>query len=132
LKNLIEQQSSNDVIARGTENNISVVDPAIPPDTPVSPRRLLTVTMAFFLSIIFGVGLSLFLEYLDDSIKTVEDVEAYLGLPALAVIPTVGISPRRRLLLVGGTEENGKQGKAGSETLIYNSSNSSLSLDRIP
>jgi len=127
LKNLIEQQSSNDVIARGTENNISVVDPAIPPDTPVGPRRLLTVTMAFFLSVIFGVGLSLFLEYLDDSIKTVEDIEAYLGLPALAVIPTIGISPKRKLLPVMGAEENGKHGKAGSEILIYNSSNSSLS-----
>lgn len=124
LKNLVEQQSSNDVIARGTENNISIVDPAIPPDTPISPRRLLTVIMSLFLSTLAGVGLALFLEYLDDSVKTVEDVESYLALPALAVIPTIGVSQRKKLLPVRGIEENGNPNAAGSEILLYNATSS--------
>lgn len=124
LKNLIEQQSSNDVVAQGTTNNISVVDLAIPPDTPVSPRRLLTVMMALFLSTCFGIGLAFFLEYLDDTIKTAEDVENYLGLPVLVVIPSMNAAQKRRLLLVGSNDE-GSASKNRSELLIYDNSRSS-------
>ncbi|RMF99509.1 MAG: polysaccharide biosynthesis tyrosine autokinase [Acidobacteria bacterium] len=124
LKNLIEQQSSNDVVAQGTTNNISVVDLAIPPDTPVSPRRLLTVMMALFLSTCFGVGLAFFLEYLDDTIKTAEDVENYLGLPVLVVIPSMNAAQKRRLLLVGSSD-NEPAFKNRSELLIYDNSRSS-------
>jgi capsular exopolysaccharide synthesis family protein len=124
LKNLIEQQSSNDVVAQGTINNISVVDLAIPPDTPVSPRRLLTVMMALFLSTCFGIGLAFFLEYLDDTIKTAEDVETYLGLPVLVVIPSMNAAQKRRLLLVGSNDDESAS-KNRSELLIYDNSRSS-------
>ncbi|MCS6874628.1 MAG: polysaccharide biosynthesis tyrosine autokinase [Pyrinomonadaceae bacterium] len=126
LKNLIEQQSSNDVIAQGTDNNISIVDAAIPPDTPISPRRLTTVLLVMILSGIFGVGLSLFLEYLDDTVKTVEDVESYLGLPVLAAIPSMNSTQKRKLLLVG-SKENELPAKTGIELLVHNDSKSSLS-----
>jgi len=124
LKNLIEQQSSNDVVAQGTINNISVVDLAIPPDTPVSPRRLLIVMMALFLSTCFGIGLAFFLEYLDDTIKTAEDVETYLGLPVLVVIPSMNAAQKRRLLLVGSNDDESAS-KNRSELLIYDNSRSS-------
>jgi capsular exopolysaccharide family len=126
LKNLTENQSTNDIIARGTENNISVVDPAIPPDTPVSPRRLMTVLAALFLSTVFGAGLALFLEYLDDTIKTTEEVENLLGLPALAAIPTIDSMPKRRLLLVGANGSEDPDALAKSELLIHTDSRSSL------
>lgn len=124
LKNLIEQQSSNDVVAQGTINNISVVDLAIPSDTPVSPRRLLIVMMALFLSTCFGIGLAFFLEYLDDTIKTAEDVETYLGLPVLVVIPSMNAAQKRRLLLVGSNDDESAS-KNRSELLIYDNSRSS-------
>lgn len=127
LKNLIEQQSSNDVVAQGTTNNISVVDLAIPPDTPVSPRRLLTVMVVLFLSTCFGIGLAFFLEHLDDTIKTAEEVENYLGLPVLVVIPSMNTAQKRRLLLVGSNDDESAS-KNRSELLIYdNSKSSSLS-----
>ena len=125
LENLIKQQRENDVIAVGTDNNISVAEIAIPPDEPVAPRRLTTVIAALFLSTLFGMGLALFLEYLDDTIRTTEDVESFLQLPALAAIPTINSMPKRRLLLVGaGGEEI--DAKANSELLIHNDSRSSL------
>ena len=124
LENLIKQQRENDVIAVGTDNNISVAEIAIPPKEAISPRRLTTVIAALFLSTLFGVGLALFLEYLDDSIRTTEDVESHLQLPALAAIPTIGSMPKRRLLLVGATEDGNS--KATSELLIHNDSRSSL------
>ena len=125
LKNLIEQQSSNDVTSKGSDNNISVREIAIPPDTPVSPRRLMTVAVAMLISTLFGMGLALFLEYLDDTIRTTEEIESYLQLPALAVIPTMDSAPKRRLLLVGANDD-GDERRGNQELLINADSRSSL------
>jgi capsular exopolysaccharide synthesis family protein len=125
LKNLQDQQRSNDVISVGTGNNIHVSEIAIPPDVPISPKRLTTVIGALFLSTLFGMGLALFLEYLDDTIRTTEEIENYLQLPALAAIPRIDSLPKRRLLLVGANEE-GEAADPTSELLIHNDSRSSL------
>lgn len=124
LKNLIEQQSGNDVAYKGTDNNIAVAEIAIPNTIPVAPRRLTTVLAALMLSTLFGAGLALFLEYLDDTIRTTEEVENYLQLPALAAIPTIDSMPKRRLLLVGGSEEDVDDQK--TELLISGDPRSSL------
>lgn len=125
LDNLRKQQGSNDIASQGSDNNISVAAFAIPPETPVAPRRLTTVIAALFLSTLFGMGLALFLEYLDDTIRTTEEIESYLQLPALAAIPTIDSIPKRKLLLVGATGEEEEE-KANSELLIYADSRSSL------
>ncbi|HZH34173.1 MAG TPA: polysaccharide biosynthesis tyrosine autokinase, partial [Pyrinomonadaceae bacterium] len=124
LDNLLKQVRENDVVAVGTENNISVSDVAITPEEPIGPRRTMTVMMAFMLSLAFGCGLALFLEYLDDTVRTTDDVENYLRLPALAVIPTVDAITRRKLL-VAGTEDNAAA-KGRSELLISSDSRSAL------
>ena len=126
LKNLIEQQSGNDVASQGSDNNISVTEIAIPPENPVSPRRTMTVAAALFISTLFGMGLALFLEYLDDTIRTTEEIESYLQLPALAAIPTIDSMPRRRLLLVGAGGDSDDDIKNNSELLINTDSRSSL------
>ena len=126
LKELEDKQRGNDVIAIGTDNNISVAEIAIPPETPVAPRRFVTVMGALFLSTLFGMGLALFLEYLDDTIRTTEEIETYLGLPALAAIPRIDSLPKRKLLLVGANEEGGTGANPTSQLLIHNDSRSSL------
>ncbi len=126
LDNLRKQQSSNDVASQGSDNNISVAQFAIPPEHPVSPSRLTTVMAALFLSTLFGMGLALFLEYLDDTIRTTEEIETYLQLPALAAIPTIDSMPKRRLLLVGANKEEEVDDPNNSELLIYADSRSSL------
>src|SRR5947209_4669635 len=73
LDGLLQRSKENDVVLAGTPNNIRVVDYAISPDEPVGPRRLLGVAMAFMLSLVLGIGLALFLEYLDDTIGSAED-----------------------------------------------------------
>lgn len=124
LKNLMDQQSSNVIVAQGSDNNISIAEIAIPPDTPIAPRRLTTVLAALILSTLFGVGLALFLEYLDDTLKTPEEVESHLQLPALAAIPTIDSLPKRRLLLVGSNEN--QESLPNSELLINSDPRSSL------
>lgn len=130
LENLQKQVSGNDILNKGAENNISVAEIAFPNDVAVSPRRLTTVLAAFFLSTLFGMGLALFLEYLDDTIRTAEEIENYLQLPALAAIPTIDSVPRRKLLLVGNSEDGGggeeDDSNPNAELLIHTDSRSSL------
>lgn len=125
LDKLRTQQSSNDVSSQGSDNNISVAGFAIPNDIPVAPRRLTTVLAALLLSTMFGLGLALFLEYLDDTIRTVEEIESVLQLPALAAIPTIESMPKRKLLLVGANDEDEEH--PDSELLIFADSRSALS-----
>lgn len=125
LENLRKQVSGNDVAAQGTDNNISVSEIAIPPDTPVSPRRLTTVLAVMFLSTLFGMGLALVLEYLDDTIRTTDEIENYLQLPALAAIPAIDSVPKRKLLLVGADGEADEE-RPSSPLLISADTRSSL------
>lgn len=124
LENLRKQVSGNDITAHGTDNNISVAEIAIPPDVAVSPRRLTTVVGAMLLSILFGMGLALFLEYLDDTIRSTDEIESYLQLPALAAIPSFESMPKRRLALVGA--EDDEEARANSELLIHADPRSAL------
>jgi len=61
-------------------------EPAIS-DSPVSPNVTLNLVLGAVVGLIFGVGIAFFLEYLDTSVKSLEDVERYLQVPVLAVIP---------------------------------------------
>lgn len=56
-------------------------------NSPVSPNVTLNLVLGAVVGLIFGVGIAFFLEYLDTSVKSLEDVERYLQVPVLAVIP---------------------------------------------
>ena len=120
LSNLLQRAKENDVTATSNANNISVIDYAIAPDVPVGPNRLRGVMMAFLLSIGLGVGLALFLEYLDDTVHSTDEVERLLHLPALAVIPAVGATSRRRALspLGGALQKRNGNGSENPELLM--------------
>lgn len=69
--------------------NVQVIDPAQVPTSPVSPRPLMNIAIAGVLGIMLGVFIAFLKEFLDNSIKTPEDVEKYLGVPVLGTIPLV-------------------------------------------
>jgi succinoglycan biosynthesis transport protein ExoP len=60
---------------------------AEPASVPSKPKVLLNMALAVAVGLIVGIGLAFFLEYLDTSVKTMEDVENYLQVPVLAVVP---------------------------------------------
>ncbi len=68
---------------------VEISEPAVPPDIrrPVSPNFTVNVIVSVVIGLAAGVGLAYFIEYLDTSVKTVDDVERYLGLPVIGVIP---------------------------------------------
>ncbi|HEY0077464.1 MAG TPA: polysaccharide biosynthesis tyrosine autokinase [Pyrinomonadaceae bacterium] len=69
-------------------NNIIVTNYSRVPRTPVGPPRMRTIILAFLLSLGAGIGLAFLLDYLDDTLKSVDDVDRYLHLPSLALIPS--------------------------------------------
>ena len=72
------------------QSNIRVISPARVPKDPVSPNRQRTILIGLVLSLSAGIGLAWLLERFDDSIRSVDDVNRYTQLPALAVIPAIG------------------------------------------
>ncbi|MCK4564359.1 MAG: polysaccharide biosynthesis tyrosine autokinase, partial [Verrucomicrobia bacterium] len=68
-------------------NPVEIIDSAEPNNRPVSPNLFMNVLLSIFVGLGAGVGLAYFIEYLDTSIKTADDVERLLGLPVLGLIP---------------------------------------------
>ncbi len=66
---------------------VEIIEEAEAPERPSSPLVVLNIFLSVVLGLLAGTGLAFFVEYLDVSIKTVDEVEKYLGLPVLAVIP---------------------------------------------
>lgn len=93
------QRELENNVATGRQNNVSVTNYARVPHEPVGPARARTIVLAFLLSLGVGVGLAFLLDYLDDTLKSVDDVDRYLHLPSLALIPA---SRSERARLIGG------------------------------
>ncbi|HJU53678.1 MAG TPA: polysaccharide biosynthesis tyrosine autokinase [Pyrinomonadaceae bacterium] len=107
LDGMLQRSKENEAILAGLRNNIHVNDHAITPQAPVGPKRLLNTGIAFMLSLGFGVGLAVFLGYLDNSVHSADDVEKILPLPMLASIPAVGGRGRKLLPSVISQKSNG-------------------------
>ncbi|MBI1761175.1 MAG: polysaccharide biosynthesis tyrosine autokinase [Acidobacteria bacterium] len=93
-----------------TTRHISVAQPATR-GYLIGPKRLQTVFMALLLSLAAGIGLAFLLDHLDNRIKTVDDVNRYVRLPALGVIPEINSNAPRKLL--GSRHGSGKQEQSG-------------------
>ena len=71
---------------------VEIVDRAVPGLFPVRPNKTLNIALGVIVGLVVGVGLAFFIEYLDTSVKTIDDVERALGSAVLGVIPqNVGI-----------------------------------------
>jgi len=67
--------------------DVQVIDAAIAPEKPIKPKILLNIAIAAVLGLFLGVGLAFLLEYMNKTIRTVDDVKYYLDLPVLGTIP---------------------------------------------
>jgi capsular exopolysaccharide synthesis family protein len=90
-------------------SNVRVVDPAMIPSTPARPAKARNIALAFLVGLVGGIGLALLREYLDNTVKTPDDVETLGRLPSLAVVPAFGdgASSKKLAGFLTGASSNG-------------------------
>jgi polysaccharide biosynthesis transport protein len=86
---LLDRLKQAGVAAGLKESNIRIVDPAVPPKKPAKPRVALNLSLGLLVGLALGIGSAFLEEHFDNSLKTTEDVERIMQLPALAIIPSV-------------------------------------------
>lgn len=87
LQTMRLKQMGETISSKMPPETVLVHDAPVISESPVSPNVTLNLVLGAVVGLIFGVGIAFFLEYLDTSVKTLEDVERYLQVPVLAVIP---------------------------------------------
>ncbi len=88
----LEQARVDEALETGKISNINVVQPATLPMRPVRPNRALNLMLGLLVGILGGITIALVSEYMDHSIKTPEQVERKLQLPALVSIPRSAVN----------------------------------------
>jgi capsular exopolysaccharide synthesis family protein len=86
---LLQQQKELAVVANSRANNVQVMDKAEVPGAPILPNSRKDWITALMAGITLAVGLAFGIEYLDDTVKTPEDVTRRLKLPLLGLVPAV-------------------------------------------
>ncbi|MDQ5846692.1 MAG: polysaccharide biosynthesis tyrosine autokinase [Acidobacteriota bacterium] len=87
LNTLLQRQREMQVTSGDRPNEVSIATYSRLPKAPIGPQRMRNIVAAFLLSLGAGIGLAFLLDFLDDTLKSVDDVDRYLHLPALALIP---------------------------------------------
>ncbi len=112
------QKEQELAIASGRPDNIKIAANAVTPGGPIGPQRTRNILVAFLVSFAVGIGLAFLLDYLDDSVKTSDDIGRHLGLPTLALIPHHFGSEKSRLKLAAATGNGNASNVAVSTGLI--------------
>lgn len=87
---LLTKKSEVRIQSASEIGSLEIVDPPVIPKKPVKPRKKLNGILALISGIICGTGLAFFSEYLDNTIKTEDEIKDLLGLPTLGIVPMLG------------------------------------------
>lgn len=120
------QKEQELAITSSRPDNVKLSAEALTPDSPIGPQRNRNIFIAFLISLAAGIGMAFLLDYLDDSVRSSEDVGRHLGLPTLAMIPyQSGLErggKRRRLLADASANGNANASMTALVTLEDNKS----------
>ncbi len=86
-QSILTRLKETDVTKALEKSPIRVVEPARVPSRPVRPNKLLVALLCSLGGLLAGTSLSLFLQAIDSSLKTVDETERALGLPVVAAVP---------------------------------------------
>jgi succinoglycan biosynthesis transport protein ExoP len=110
-------------------SNLRIVDPALIPSAPSRPNKTRNILLSILIGLIGGIGLAVLREYLDNTVKTPDDIERMAHLPSLAVVPALnGSNGKRRSRiskLLNAPVVTAKEGRA--ELISHNMPQSQMS-----
>lgn len=114
LDGVLKQQKETEMaLSSSRPDNIKISSEAQTPGAPIGPQRTRNIMIAFLAALVGGVGLSFLLDYLDDSIRSSDDIGRHVGLPTLALIPHHNNFEKRSLKsLTGTTQRTGANASA--------------------
>jgi exopolysaccharide transport family protein len=113
-ENLLKRLKETSVASELGTTNVRIVDKAEVPRSPARPKPVQNILLSIVVGLFMGCGLAFFFEYLDNTIKTPDDIQKYTGAPCLALVPTVNFS-----------EEIG-QGVSNSEIIVHHKPKSTV------
>ena len=87
LNTLLQKQREVQIAQGDKGSEVSIENYSRVPRAPVGPARMRNVMLALILSLCAGIGLAFLLDFLDDTVKSLDDVDRYIHLPSLAMIP---------------------------------------------
>lgn len=85
IKRFKETSVTEDINA----SNMRIIDRAEIPEKPIKPKTLRDLALAVIMGLMFGIGLAFFIEHLDNTVKTPDEIEQRFGVPCLGMIPVI-------------------------------------------
>jgi capsular exopolysaccharide synthesis family protein len=108
LDSYTQRQKEQELAISGSRpDNVKTTAHAVVPTSPIGPQRTRNIMVAFLMSLAAGIGLAFLMDYLDDSVRTSDDIGRHLGLPTLALIPDHSSIDKRTTALIPGKNGNG-------------------------
>jgi len=102
LGSLLSRHKETDIAQELKNTNIRILDSAVIPRGPVRPQKMRDILNGILLGLGLGIGLAFFLEYLDNTLRTPDDIRRHLGAPLLGVVPE--LTNKKTGRVVGVTE----------------------------
>ncbi len=86
---LLNRMKETDIAGELRTSNIRIIDLANVPKSPFKPKKKFNILLSIAIGLIMGVGVAFFVEIFDNTVKSPEDVERYLGLSILSALEKV-------------------------------------------
>ncbi len=100
-EDLLQRSRQAGVESEFHPSNIRIIQNAEVPIAPVKPNKLLNIGLSILIGLALGIGLAFFLEYLNNTINSAEDVDRFIHLPPLGAVPSLQAIGKRRSLGYG-------------------------------
>lgn len=89
LEDMLARSKEADIASTSPVNNIRVIEPARPPNRPFSPNVPRSIAVAIAFGLLLGIGMVIGADFIDQTIRTPDDVERHLSLDTLTALPTL-------------------------------------------
>jgi tyrosine-protein kinase Etk/Wzc len=86
---LLEKREEARIAQASKIGNIRVIDTAVTPHSPIKPNIRLNLLLGIVAGLLLAVGVAFFLEFIDDSLKSIEEVERFVRKPVFGIIPRI-------------------------------------------